>query len=403
MVKESKLPFLGYRLRYSKLYRTIVSLLGTLILDIYFPPIELSTPFYRNFLFDEGKGNFYDEINIFAPRVDYFLTARSIVSTPYHSNSSIPQDLLVSKPTPGYSRFSHGICIPLLLGPTEFHSRTEFRVCLGCKVRGSDRAIAIELREYEPGHFVRLPSDIHEVDFSVLNNGVWSLRDVYVSNLSVNLGQSWQRSTSQRGFQKARLNDEQILGAGFERIKCSWKMSTSSQNHFRDDFILDLFDTITESGEFELPHPFQIGALMYRSKDTKSLFGAVFSFTYEAVLAAVVDHFKPDMSFYSVYPPFPDGPPFADSEEFWEDLSVRVISKSLQSGWNIFVFNDHSAVGTLQLNMRVKSSTLLELNIDNRIEEDKFTLAPVRILLRRPSSIRSVDPSEPSSPSESTD
>jgi hypothetical protein len=324
------------------------------IYDVSLLPTRLITLICRKYSFLGAEMNISREFDMFAPHVDVFLGASSIVHTAYRSNSYIPRALLDCRPAPSYSRFSHGICVPLLIRPTRYR----FQACLACNIRGSKKVIIIDLREEEPGYFVRLPADIYELDPSVFDDPLWSLRDVYVSQPSGSLLWSWKRPTYQQAYNIVRVNDEQILGSGFERLRASLDLSVTQTFVTRvlcpkfgrgSHFSLDLFKTITEFGEIKLPGNTAIGTLMYQNRITKAQFAVVLAINKYKALAAVVDYSE---AYYHL-----------SKVILWDILSVRVISKPLRKGGTVFVGSCVPAVDMLQLNITAKSSTPLELSI----------------------------------------
>jgi hypothetical protein len=308
-------------------------------------------------------------LNIFAPYLDAFLGADSIVYNEY----CLPQHLLQVKPAPRYSRFSHGICVLLLIRPIESH----FQACLPCNVRGRFKFIVIDLDEVEPGYFLRLPVDLFEVDSEIFNQPDWSLREVYVSNNTMDLSPPWRRFVAPSTPSTVRVNDEQILGSGFERIKAAASLETPYTTKRPHDVTrnnaLDLFKIITELGEVDLFSllRYRPGVLMYQNTSTEALFAIVLDFSRNR--AAIVIPFESYMAFSSNC--------YDLRSVVWEDFFDPLISKRLDSGWRIFLKNTVTAAEILEVDIRTQPLTPLELSRDNRIKEGASIATPVRISL----------------------
>jgi hypothetical protein len=310
--------------------------------------------------------HFGGRLNIFAPYLDAFLGADSILN----NEDCLPRHLLQVKPAPRYSRFSHGICVLLLIRPFESH----FQACLPCNVRGRFKSIVIDLDEVEPGYFLRLPVDLSEVDPEIFNQPDWSLREVYISHNTVDLSPLWRRSLAPSKPSTIRVNDEQILGAGFERFRAAASLKTPYTTKRPHDLTrnnsFDLF-RITELGEVDLFSLFghEPGVLMYQNTSTEALFAIVVDFYRNRAAIVIPSESAFSSNCYDL------------RGVVWEDLFDPLISKRLDSGWRIFLKNTVTAAEILQLNIRAQSLTPLELSHDNRIKEDTSVATPVRISL----------------------
>ena len=332
---------------------------------------------------------------MFAPKADVFIGAGSIECAPYSRHSGrykdtyIPGDLLDTKSAPSYSRFSHGICVTLLLCPIGRRgtAKDHFRACLACKIHGSDKAISVDLLEDEDGSFLRVLSDINEVDPSAFIESDWLLKDVYLSHLCVNISRTYHSHSEWRTYNVMRISDGQILNSGFERIPSTWEIPNTSTtgdlnpkfprgSFSGGDYVVDLFRSISDSGNTKIEAK-GYGALMYRHSLTKDLFAIVFNFgSYYGAQVAVMDHFK---LIHNDGLAYVFQPPDEGAGNFWEDLTRHAVCKQLKCGWHIFASKSPSVRGTLQVNIRAKRSSPFELGNDDRIEENNYGFASVRI------------------------
>jgi hypothetical protein len=238
----------------------------------------------------------------------------------------------------------------------------QFQASLGCKVAGSDKVLTIRLREDEPGHFMRVLPRPSEVDLNVVEEGKWSLREVFVSPSVRAFESPNSRPVYLWPHSLLRVADKQILGSGFNRISSSLDVSASEDmlGLLYDSGTKSMFDalagtidcssTLIASGAFTVPtynSTVPMVALVYLNKTRKTLFALVVRRHWNVGLeAAFIEPSSPMIDMRSV--------------------SAGTMSKTLESGWHVSIYPSVPDDVDLNLHLTIKPPTSLETAMRKR-------------------------------------
>lgn len=252
-----------------------------------------------------------------------------------------------AQPTLKYSKVSHGIRVWLLLRRYLDH----FQACLSCRFGGSNKAITIFLNEVEEGHFLRRTGGIYEVECDKLKDKEWFMKEAFVSYPRNDPTEGSFRIMVVGVGRRLYVIDEQVIGSGFERISFSSGFPTDVNitgipTTPSTALFLGALASFHDLSTKRMPLTWGeigagISAIVYFNKNTMSLFAMIIKPTdfYGARIAII----EPStLEFHPTY------------------VTTGITSKTLASGWHVFLHSSTSREDISYLHLSVQPVNPLE-------------------------------------------